>query len=445
MRNHFGTDGIRGRANEDLTVGMAYRIGQFLARHYTAADHRPVILIGRDTRLSGSMLESALACGITAMGGDADLLGVCTSPALIYLTTQGGYDCGIMITASHNPFHDNGIKIISPQGSKMSADVERRIEDYIYGDNEYPLATGAAIGMVRDRSDRLERYKEHVCGMLPLDLRPYRVVIDCANGGAVTTAKDVLTRLGAQVTAIHDRPDGLNINKDCGSTHPESMAETVKAGHYDAGFAFDGDADRLIACCSDGTIVDGDKVLYCAGGWLKEHGQLRNGRIVTTVMANLALFKLLDQQQIGYEVTPVGDKYVYENMCEHDYVVGGEQSGHIIFKDLETTGDGLVTALMLLKIMSESGRTLNELTDALVDYPQILINVTVADKEAAMNDPELKKACEAVNAELNGDGRILVRPSGTEPLVRVMVEARTPELCRRYAQQVADVVRERNR
>ena len=442
VKIHFGTDGIRGRANENLTVRMAYRIGQYLGA-YIAEGRKPRILIGRDTRLSGTMFETALASGITGVGGDAYLLKVCSTPSLVYLVRDGKFDCGIMISASHNPFRDNGIKVVTGSGTKMNAEVEGAIEEYMYGEDELPLAIGDRIGCVYDYQDALNTYYDYLCGLFPEDLSKYRILLDCANGSATVTAEKVFRRLGADVTVMANTPDGMNINKGCGSTHPESLVEAVKNGKYDAGFAYDGDADRLISVAPDGQIVDGDKVLYMCGKYLRNRGKLRNGKLVTTVMANLGLFKKLDAEGIGYEKTAVGDKYVYECMCNNDYVLGGEQSGHIIFKDLATTGDGLLTSLFLLKVMREEGKSLNELTDDLYIYPQLLINVEVKDKQSAIEDPDVKAICRKVEEELEGEGRVLVRPSGTEPLIRVMVEARTDELCAFHVGRVVDVIKEK--
>ena len=442
VKIHFGTDGIRGRANENLTVRMAYRIGQYLGR-YLNNGQKPRILIGRDTRLSGTMFETALASGITSVGGDAYLLKVCSTPSLVYLVRHDNFDCGIMISASHNPYGDNGIKVVTGSGTKMNAEVEAKIEEYMYGDSEIELATGADIGVVIDYQDALNTYYDYLCERFPEDLSQYNILLDCANGSATVTAEKVYKRLGANVTVMSNKPDGMNINRGCGSTHPEALATAVKNGNFDCGFAFDGDADRLISVASDGKIIDGDKVLYMCGKYLKKHDKLRNGKLVTTVMANLGLFKKLDAEGIGYEKTAVGDKYVYDCMCKNDYVLGGEQSGHIIFSDYATTGDGLLTSLFLLKVMREEGKSLNELTDDLFIYPQLLRNVEVKDKHSAIEDPDVQEICRQVEEELEGEGRVLVRPSGTEPLIRVMVEARTDELCSYYVGKVVDVIKEK--
>ena len=440
VRIHFGTDGIRGRANENLTITMAYRIGQYLGRHFSG-ERKARILIGRDTRLSGTMFEAALSAGITATGGNSYQLGICSTPSLVYLVREGQFDCGLMISASHNPFHDNGIKIIAGGGTKMDAAFEAAIEEYMYGTDEMELVFGDKIGEVFDYREGLEKYFDFLAEKFPFDFSGFKVLLDCANGSATVTAEHMMKRLGADVTVMNNTPDGMNINRGCGSTHPESISEAMKNGNYDAGFAYDGDADRVIAIARDGSIVDGDKIIYSCGKYLQKHGLLKGNKVVCTVMANLGLFKKLDEYGIGYEKTKVGDKYVYENMCENDYKLGGEQSGHIIFKDYATTGDGLLTSLFLLQVMKDEGKSLNELTDDLFIYPQLLVNVEVKDKNNVLNDPEIKAACDKVDEELKGDGRVLVRPSGTEPLIRVMVEASSDELCAYHVGRIVDLIK----
>ena len=440
VRIHFGTDGIRGRANENLTITMAYRIGQYLGRHFSQ-DKKARILIGRDTRLSGTMFEAALSGGITATGGNAYVLGVCSTPSLVYLVRQGEFDCGLMISASHNPFTDNGIKIVTGSGTKMDANFEAKVEEYMYGDQQMELVNADKIGEVFDYREGLNTYFDFLAEEFPNDYSGFKVLLDCANGSATVTAEHMMRRLGADVTVINNTPDGMNINRGCGSTHPEMLAEAVKNGDYDCGFAYDGDADRVIAVAGDGSLVDGDKIIYSCGKYLKKKGHLDGNKVVCTVMANLGLFKKLDECGIGYEKTKVGDKYVYENMCENDYKLGGEQSGHIIFKDYATTGDGLLTSLFILQVMKEEGKSLNEITDDLFIYPQLLVNVEVKDKANVLNDPEIKAACDQVDEELKGDGRVLVRPSGTEPLIRVMVEASTDELCAYHVNRIVDLIK----
>lgn len=440
MKIHFGTDGIRGRANENLTVDMAFKIGQYLGKTFVGGK----ILIGKDTRLSSSMLEAALSSGLSSCGCNAYQLGVCSTPSLVYLVKNEDFDGGIMITASHNPYYDNGIKIISSDGCKMDASFEKEIEDYIYSDEHLPLAIGQNIGQVKDFHQGLDDYYKHLFEEFPLDLSNYKIIIDCANGSSTVTAPVVFEKMNAQLTITSNQPDGYNINRDCGSTHIDKLVEIVKNGNYDVGFAYDGDADRVIAVASDGKIVDGDKIIYCCGKYLSDRGQLNNGKVVTTVMANLGLFKKLEEENIGYEKTQVGDKYVYQCMCQNGYVLGGEQSGHIIFSQYASTGDGVLTSLMLLKVMSETGKSLNELTDDLFIYPQILINVEVKNKEECLKNPELLQKCKEVEDILKGNGRVLVRASGTESLVRVMIEAQSEELCKKYADEIVETVKEIN-
>lgn len=439
MRIHFGTDGIRGKANENLSVDMAYRIGQYLGYHYPKKN----ILIGQDTRLSSNMFEAALSAGITSRGGNVYLLHVCSTPELIYSVRQNDFLFGIMITASHNPYTDNGIKIISSQGTKIDADTEAAIEEYIYDESQnYPCAIKEDIGQIFDFSKGLDDYLEYLANTYPLDLSNYHLIIDCANGSSCVTAYKLLTRLNAKVDVIASQPNGLNINRDCGSTHLENLIEKVKNGSYDAGFAFDGDADRVMAIASDGAVVDGDKIIFACGLYLKEKGELAGNKVVTTVMGNLGLFKVLDKYEIGYEKTQVGDKYVYKCMSDNGYVLGGEQSGHIIFSKHATTGDGLLTALELLSLMVNKQKTLNELTDELVVYPQLLVNVEVKDKEAVLKDEKVIAKCKEIEDILAGEGRVLVRPSGTEPLIRVMIEASSDEITQKYVKEICDFLKE---
>ncbi|MGN1398634.1 MAG: phosphoglucosamine mutase [Erysipelotrichaceae bacterium] len=438
MQAHFGTDGIRGRANETLTVGMAYRIGQFLAQEKPKGR----ILIGRDTRLSSGMLQSALASGITACGSDVYLLEVCSTPALVYLVKKEQFDFGIMITASHNPYYDNGIKIISSVGSKIDSRLEQEIENYIYSEQQIDLAIGQNIGRLVNYHQDLQFYYDYLYQQFPLDLSDYSLIVDCANGSNSEIASVVFKHLNAKVELCSNQPDGLNINKDCGSTHIDRLAKLVKEGNYDVGFGYDGDGDRVIAVAKDGQIVDGDKILYCCGKYLQSKNQLTNGKIVTTVMANLGLFKKLDEYGIGYEKTAVGDKYVYQCMKENGYVIGGEQSGHIIFSNHATTGDGLLTSLVLLSIMLETKQSLNQLTDDLYIYPQILINVPVSDKNTVLNDQRLTEVTSKVQTELADNGRVLVRASGTESLIRVMIEADSKDSCQKYADEIVEVVKQ---
>ncbi|MGI6608395.1 MAG: phosphoglucosamine mutase [Erysipelotrichaceae bacterium] len=440
MRIGFGTDGIRGRVNENLTVDMAYRIGRYIGNYFKSGK----VLIGRDTRLSGTMFESALAAGLTAGGCDVYLLKVCSTPSLVYLVKNRNFDCGLMISASHNPYYDNGIKVISNQGTKVDGDFEKNIEDYIYGDEKIAYATDESIGQVHDYSDGIKFYTDYLKKEFPLDLSDYKLLIDCSNGSASFIAEKVLKSLNCQVDVINNQPNGVNINRNCGSTHIDALVDAIKKGDYDCGFSYDGDADRVIAVASDGKIVDGDKILYCCGKNLASKGKLKGNKIVTTKMANLGLFKKLDQLNIGYEQTDVGDKYVYQSMCENGYVLGGEQSGHIIFSEHATTGDGLLTTLEILSVMIEEKKTLNQLTDDLFIYPQLLVNVKVKDKEACIKDKDVIAKCEEVKEALHGEGRVLVRASGTEPVVRVMVEAETDEICHKYVTEIVEFIKNKN-
>ncbi len=437
MKISFGTDGIRGKANENLTVDMAYRIGRYIGNYFSNGK----ALIGRDTRISGTMFESALAAGLTAGGCDVYLLKVCSTPSLVYVVRSNDFDCGLMISASHNPYYDNGIKIISGKGTKIDSALEKKIEKYMSGEDELPFATLENIGQVYDYPEGIDLYFDYLKKEYPLNLSDYKILIDCSNGSASFIAEKVLKSLNCQVDAINNQPNGININRNCGSTHIEVLVEAIKNGDYDCGFSYDGDADRVIAVAGDGTVVDGDKILYCCGKYLSGKGRLKGNKIVTTTMANLGLFKKLDELNIGYEKTEVGDKYVYQSMCENGYVLGGEQSGHIIFSEHATTGDGLLTTLEILNVMIEENKTLNELTDDLFIYPQLLVNVPVKNKEAVIKDQEVIAKCEKVKEELHGEGRVLVRASGTEPLVRVMVEATTDDICGKYVTDIVDFIK----
>ena len=442
MGKYFGTDGVRGKANEDLTLDMAIRIGQYLGWYY--GKNRPAkILVGKDTRLSGDMFEAGLAAGATSTGADVYLLGVCPTPAVSYLVNKDRFDCGIMVSASHNPYYDNGIKVFDHNGQKMDEEVLLEIEKYIDHEIELPLATGDHIGEYFDWSDGLEIYMSWLKSIVPVDLNGMKIAVDLANGSATSTAVETLSSLGATVEAIANSPNGLNINLKCGSTHPEELVRVMKENDYDIGLAFDGDVDRLIAVNSDGDLINGDYVLYICSKYLKEINHLNKNMVVTTVMANLGLYKALDANKIDYIQTAVGDKYVFEEIQKNDYNLGGEQSGHIIFYENAVTGDGLLTALKLLEVMKKTGKSLQELSEGLFIYPQLLKNVEVKDKNEVLNDPGLKELIASINKKLDSDGRILVRPSGTEPLIRVMVEAKTDELCKNYVDEVVTYIQER--
>ena len=443
MGKYFGTDGVRGEANRDLTMDMAVRIGQYLGWHARQNSDTPRVLIGQDTRLSGDMFANALAAGATSTGADAWLLGVCPTPAISRLVQTGGFDAGIMVSASHNPYTDNGIKVFNHAGNKMEEDVLLEIEKYMDGEISLPLAVDDQIGTVRIWPQGLQEYIRWLQETVPVDLNGVKIAVDLANGSATSTAVETLEGLGATVLAVHDTPDGLNINYHAGSTHPEALQEFVVANSCNAGLAFDGDADRLIAVDENGHLMNGDYLIYILAQDMEAKGHLPEKAVVTTVMANLGLYKALERLQYNSIQTPVGDKYVFEEMDKHGYNIGGEQSGHIIFLEDERTGDGLMTALHLLHTMVDSGKTLSELSEGLTIYPQALHNVRVYDKQVVLDDEDVKASIEEVERELEGNGRVLVRPSGTEPLIRVMVEAPTQEQCDEACQKVCDVIVEK--
>ena len=441
MGKYFGTDGFRGEANEVLTVEHAFKVGRYLGWYY-GQDHKARVVIGKDTRRSSYMFEYALAAGITASGADAYLLHVTTTPSVSYVTRTEDFDCGIMISASHNPYYDNGIKIINGKGHKMEAEVEEKIEAYIDGKvGELPLAKKENIGRTVDYAAGRNRYIGHLISLATRSFKNMRIGLDCANGSAFAIAKSVYDALGAKTYVINNEPDGTNINTNCGSTHIEVLQEYVREKNLDIAFAFDGDADRCIAVDENGEVVNGDLILYICGKYLKEQGRLNGDTIVTTIMSNLGLYKACDKAGIRYEKTAVGDKYVYENMVKNNFCLGGEQSGHSIFSKYATTGDGILTSLMVMEVVMEKKQTLSKLAEEVKIYPQILKNVRVADKKTARENPEVVKAVDAVAKALGDDGRILVRESGTEPVIRVMVEAATDEICEKYVDQVIDVMK----
>lgn len=441
MGKYFGTDGFRGEANKKLTVEHAFKVGRFLG-YYFGKEHKAKIVIGKDTRRSSYMFEYALAAGLTASGADAYLLHVTTTPSVSFVVRTEEFDCGIMISASHNPFYDNGIKIINAMGHKMSADVEQLIEEYIDGKTEeLPLATGENIGRTVDYAMGRNRYIGHLIATATRSFKDKKVGLDCSNGSASSIAKSVFDALGAKTYVINAEPDGTNINMNCGSTHIEVLQKYVMEKGLDVGFAYDGDADRCIAVDDEGHIVDGDLIMYVCGKYMHENGKLNNDTIVTTVMSNFGLYLALDKAGIRYEKTAVGDKYVYENMVQNGHSIGGEQSGHIIFSKLATTGDGILTSLKIMEVMLEKKTKLSELIKPVKIYPQLLVNVKVHDKKAAEQDEDVQAAVKAVEEALGNTGRILVRESGTEPLLRVMVEAETDEICNKYVYQVVDVLK----
>lgn len=440
MGRYFGTDGFRGEANVDLNVIHAYKVGRFLGSYY-GRDHKARVVIGKDTRRSSYMFEDALSAGLTASGADVYLLHVTTTPSVSYVIRSEEFDCGIMISASHNPYYDNGLKVLNGSGHKLEAEVEEKIENYIDNpEDDLPFATKEAIGKVTDYSVGRHRYIGYLMSLATRSFKDIKVGLDCANGSATAVAKGVFDALGARTYVIHNEPDGTNINNGCGSTHIEVLQQFVREKGLDVGFAYDGDADRCLAVDDKGNIIDGDLILYICGCYLKERGELENDTVVTTIMSNLGLYKAFDSKGIAYEKTAVGDKYVYENMVNNGYTLGGEQSGHIIFRKYAATGDGVLTSLMLMEVMLEKKTFLSELTKDITIYPQILKNIRVASKPAARQDEYVMEVVAAIESELGSDGRILLRESGTEPVVRIMVEAKSDQLCESYAKRVIEVL-----
>lgn len=441
MSKYFGTDGFRGEANKTLTVEHAFKIGRFIGWYY-GREHRCQVVIGKDTRRSSYMFEYALVAGLTASGADAFLMHVTTTPSVSYVVRTDDFDCGIMISASHNPFSDNGIKLFNSKGEKMDEDVIGEIEKYL--DNEIPelpLAEDRDIGRASDYSAGRNRYIGYLISLALYSFKGKRIGLDCANGSAFTIAKSVFDALGAKTYVINNKPDGFNINTNCGSTHIDGLIQLVREEQLDCGFAFDGDADRCLAVDENGGLIDGDKILYIYGSYLKERGKLEGNTVVTTVMSNLGLYKAFDELGIGYEKTDVGDKYVYECMSQKGYVIGGENSGHIIFSKYENTGDGIVTALKIMQVVCAKKTTLGELAKGMKTYPQVLKNVRVTDKKTVLNDEDVKSAVKSAEDALGADGRVLVRPSGTEPLLRIMVEAKTKDICNKHIENIEKVVR----
>ena len=443
MGKYVGTDGFRGEANVTLTVEDAYKVGRFLGWYYgqkTKAD-RCRVVIGKDTRRSSYMFEYSLVSGLTASGADVYLLHVTTTPSVSYVVRTEEFDCGIMISASHNPYYDNGIKVINGRGEKLEEETIEKIESYLDGEmGEIPFAKRDAIGRTVDYAAGRNRYIGYLISLATRSFKNMRVGLDCANGSASAIAKNVFDALGAETHVINNTPDGLNINTNCGSTHIGGLQKYVVENHLDVGFAYDGDADRCLAVDSEGKLVDGDKILYVCGKYMKEQGTLVNNTVVTTVMSNFGLYKAFEREGISYEKTAVGDKYVYENMSQNGHCLGGEQSGHIIFSKHATTGDGILTSLKLMEVILEKKETLAKLADEVQIYPQVLKNVRVKDKEAAQADRDVQAEVQKVSDALGDTGRILVRPSGTEPLIRVMVEAPTDEICGKYVAQVVEMI-----
>ncbi|MCI9362261.1 MAG: phosphoglucosamine mutase [Hungatella sp.] len=444
MGKYFGTDGFRGEANVDLTVEHAFKVGRFLGWYYgqKEPDERCRIVIGKDTRRSSYMFEYSLVAGLTASGADAYLLHVTTTPSVSYVVRTEGFNCGIMISASHNPYYDNGIKVINERGEKLEEEVIEKIESYLEGEmGEIPYAKKDQIGRTVDFAAGRNRYIGYLISIATRSFKNMRVGLDCANGSASAIAKNVFDALGAETHVINNEPNGLNINTDCGSTHIHVLQQYVKEHHLDVGFAYDGDSDRCIAVDSDGEVVDGDKIMYICGKYMKEQGMLVNNTIVTTIMSNFGLYKALDREGISYEKTAVGDKYVYENMVTNGFCLGGEQSGHIIFSKHATTGDGILTSLKVMEAMLEKKQPLNKLALEVEIFPQVLKNVKVKNKKDAQDDPMVQAEVQKVTEALGDDGRILLRQSGTEPVVRVMVEASSVENCEKYVDQVIAVMK----
>ena len=444
MGKYFGTDGFRGEANKNLTVDHAFKIGRYLGWYY-GQDHKAKVVIGMDTRRSSYMFENALCAGLTASGADAYLLHVTSTPSVSYIARADDFDCGIMISASHNPFYDNGIKLLNGMGEKMEESVLDGIEEYLDSDTVLPYAERDAIGCTVDYAAGRNRYIGYLISLATRSYKGFRIGLDCANGSTWMMAKSVFDALGADTYVIANRPDGLNINVDCGSTHIEGLQKLVVDNHLDVGFAFDGDADRCLAVDEKGNVVNGDHILYVCAKYMQDRGTFGDSKVVTTIMSNMGLYKALDQLGIGYEKTAVGDKYVAENMRQNGHLIGGEQSGHIIFGRLANTGDGILTAIKVMEAITESKMTLGELAAPMVMYPQKLKNVVVTDKDETLACEEVKAAVKAVEEELGENGRVVLRKSGTEPLLRVMVEATSQELCEEKVDQIIDAMRQAGR
>ena len=455
MGRYFGTDGFRGEANENLTADHAYKIGRFLGWYYktenekNGAEEKSRIVIGKDTRRSSYMFENSLVSGIVASGSDAYIMHVTTTPSVAYIAKTDKFNCGVMISASHNPYYDNGIKLINGNGEKMDEGLISLIEDSIDGKlvvdgveyPEIPFAKKDAIGRTVDYVSGRNRYIGYLISMGLYSFKDVKVGLDCANGSAWNIAKSVFDALGAKTYVINAEPNGTNINNNAGSTHIEGLQKFVVDNKLDIGFAYDGDADRCLCVDEKGNVITGDHILYIYGCYMKERGKLLTNTVVTTVMSNFGLYKAFDERGIDYAKTAVGDKYVYEYMMQNGCRIGGEQSGHIIFSKYASTGDGILTSLKMMEVMMAKEKPMSELAAPLTIYPQVLVNVKVKDKTEAQNDADVQKAVKAVADELGNTGRILVRESGTEPLVRVMVEAESEELCRKYVDSVVDVIK----
>ena len=444
MGKYFGTDGFRGEANVNLTVEDAFKVGRFLGWYYgqKAQDSRCRVVIGKDTRRSSYMFEYSLVAGLTASGADVYLLHVTTTPSVSYVVRTEEFNCGIMISASHNPYYDNGIKVINERGEKLEEEVIEKIEEYLDGTTaEIPLAKRDAIGRTVDFAAGRNRYIGYLISIATRSFKNMRVGLDCANGSAFAIAKNVFDALGAETHVISNNPDGININTNCGSTHIGQLQKYVKEHKLDVGFAYDGDADRCLAVDENGEVVDGDKIMYICGKYMKEQGTLVNNTVVTTIMSNFGLYKAFEREGINFEKTAVGDKYVYENMAQNGHCLGGEQSGHIIFSKNATTGDGILTSLKVIEVILEKKQTLGKLASEIQIYPQVLKNVKVKSKAEAQDDADVQAEVQKAAEALGDTGRILLRQSGTEPVIRVMVEAPTDEICEKYVDQVIDVMK----
>ena len=444
MGKYFGTDGFRGEANVNLTVEDAFKVGRFLGWYYgqKAQNSRCRVVIGKDTRRSSYMFEYSLVAGLTASGADVYLLHVTTTPSVSYVVRTEEFNCGIMISASHNPYYDNGIKVINERGEKLEEEVIEKIEEYLVGTTaEIPLAKRDAIGRTVDFAAGRNRYIGYLISIATRSFKNMRVGLDCANGSAFAIAKNVFDALGAETHVISNNPDGININTNCGSTHIGQLQKYVKEHKLDVGFAYDGDADRCLAVDENGEVVDGDKIMYICGKYMKEQGTLVNNTVVTTIMSNFGLYKAFEREGINFEKTAVGDKYVYENMAQNGHCLGGEQSGHIIFSKNATTGDGILTSLKVMEVILEKKQTLGKLASEIQIYPQVLKNVKVKSKAEAQDDADVQAEVQKAAEALGDTGRILLRQSGTEPVIRVMVEAPTDEICEKYVDQVIDVMK----
>ena len=443
MRKYFGTDGIRGIAGESLTADLSFKVGKALGKLLTEEKEHPKVVIGRDTRISCDMIEHALTAGLTSTGVNVMTVGTIPTPAIAYLTKTIETDSGIMISASHNPYQDNGIKIFGPDGFKLTDEQELEIESLIDNSEKIKNASFEKIGKVYGGNELTQKYIQHIKQSITGDLSDIKIALDCANGATTGVAPFIFGDLEADIETIGCQPNGVNINDNVGSTKIETISEFVKENNVDVGFAFDGDGDRVLAVDAKGNIVDGDKIMFILAKHLKEQGELKDNMVVSTVMSNIGFYKAIEENELQSVKTAVGDRYVVEEMRKNDYSLGGEQSGHIVLMNYATTGDGILTAVKLANIIKTSGKSLEELASEVSIYPQKLVNIKVIDKKTAMEDSEILSECEKVEKELEGNGRILLRASGTENLIRVMVEASSDELTDKYCEQVAKIVREK--